>query len=148
MGQYGDHEDDITPPACSTPQLNSSLQQWKNGGWRTRRCPGKFFSCLFFSYLFQLIIMLFKLQTHYYDEILLLRAANELHQGIQANFRAKRRRMSFAQVGFFFVFFLLFPTNYNTYILGYKPRDTTSSGRKQATSGSNDDRCRCDWASR
>ena len=44
--------------------------------------------------------------------------------------------MSFAQL----VFFCLFPsflTNYNTlfYILGYKPRDTTSPGRKLANQG-------------
>ena len=39
--------------------------------------------------------------------------------------------------GSFFVFFLLFLTNYNTffYILGYKPRDTTSAGHKLGYQG-------------
>ena len=43
----------------------------------------------------------------------------------------KLRRMSFAQL-VFCLFPSFFLTNYNTffYILGYKPRDTTSAGHK------------------
>ena len=60
----------------------------------------------------------------------MLQAANELHRG--------QTMMDVICPGsFFFVSFLFFLTNYNTffYILGYKPRDTTSAGRKLAYRG-------------
>ena len=56
----------------------------------------------------------------------MLQATNELHQG--------QTMTDVIRPG---SFFLLFLTNYNTflYILGYKPRDTTSAGHKLANRG-------------